>query len=223
MENAHRHTLIPYFGFRYKLTKVYSFCLLRIFLSLFSNVLTNSNFFILSSFSKSTPPLFHFSRAPRCLTASRCSASFAVSFAASCSSACGISLFRLTTSRVRLALCFFFCCSGAFFCRWLVLLLPTLHSLTFSMFSIPTKSLPSLQKNIATCSQRPNNHHIIKSRVAVRATLLPLLLPNKNQAKTTAFLSIPNGNYQQTTNTHTASHKASGTILRHILAHFNTA
>ena len=156
-------------------------------------------------------------------TASRCSASFAVSFAASCSSACGISLFRLTTSRVRLGLCFFFCCSGAFFCRWLVLLLLTLHSLTFSMFSIPTKSLPSLQKNIATCSKHPNNHHIIKSHVAFRATLLPLLTPNKTQAKTTAFLGIPNGNYQQTTNTHTASHKASGAILWHILAHFNTA
>ncbi len=106
MENAHRHTLVPQFGFRYKPTKVYSLCLLRIFLTLFSNFLTNSNFFILSPFSKSTPPLFRFPCAPRCclFTASRCSA-------------CGISLFRLTTSRVRLGLCFFFCCSGAFFCR----------------------------------------------------------------------------------------------------------
>ena len=50
MENAHRHTLVPQFGFRYKLTKVYSLCLLCIFLTLFSNFLTNSNFFILSPF-----------------------------------------------------------------------------------------------------------------------------------------------------------------------------
>ena len=88
---------------------------------------------------KSTPPLFRFPCAPRCclFTASRCSASFVVSFAASCSSACGISLFRLTTSRVRLGLCFFFCCSGAFFCRWLVLLLLTLHSVFKTLKAYP--------------------------------------------------------------------------------------
>lgn len=174
----------------------------------------------MSSFSKSTPPLFRFPCATRCclLTASRCSASFAVSFAVSCSSACGISLFRLTTSRVRLGLCFFFCCSGAFFRCWLVLLLLTLHSVFKTL-----KAYPAFKKNIATCSKHPNNHYIIKNRVAFRATPLPLLTPNKTQAKTTAFLGIPNGNYQQTTNTHTASHKASGAILRHILAHFNTA
>lgn len=34
MENAHRYTFVPYFGFRYKPTKVYSLCLLRIFLTL---------------------------------------------------------------------------------------------------------------------------------------------------------------------------------------------
>ncbi len=170
MENAHRHALVPQFAFCYKLTKVYSLCLLHIFLTLFSNFLTNSNFFILSPFSKSTPPLFRFPCTTRCclFTASRCSASFAVSFAASCSSACGISLFRLTTSRVQLDLCFFFCCIGAFFCRWLVLLLLTLHSVFKTL-----KAYPAFKKNIATCSKHPNNHHIIKSRVAFRATPLP--------------------------------------------------
>lgn len=36
MENAHRHTLVPQFGFRYKLTKVYSLCLLLCFFLPFS-------------------------------------------------------------------------------------------------------------------------------------------------------------------------------------------
>jgi len=47
MENAHRHTLVPYFGFRYKLTKVYSLCLLCIFLTLFFLVLRNVRIFVL--------------------------------------------------------------------------------------------------------------------------------------------------------------------------------
>lgn len=47
MENAHRHTLVPQFAFRYKPTKVYSLCLLRIFLTLFFLVLRNFHIFAL--------------------------------------------------------------------------------------------------------------------------------------------------------------------------------
>lgn len=219
MENAHRHTLVPQFGFRYKPTKVYSLCLLRIFLTLFSNFLTNSNFFvailkvnitIISLSMRSSVLLvngiallcfvcsFVCSLLLLCLRYLACSASLRAVFGSACAS---FSVAAVLSSAV-----------GSFS-----------FSSLYIVFSIPTKSLPSLQKDIATCSKHPNNHHITKSRVAFRATLLPLLTPNKTQAKTTAFLGIPNGNYQQTTNTHTASHKASGAILRHILAHFNTA